>query len=68
MIPYEQAEKILNNHSPDRRSSCLRKNKINAKQYDLTVIVPVYNVEKYLEQCMQSIFNQKIGYSFEQNM
>ena len=24
----------------------------------ITVIVPVYNVEKYLEQCVDSILNQ----------
>ncbi|MBF0780250.1 MULTISPECIES: glycosyltransferase family 2 protein [unclassified Granulicatella] len=28
-------------------------------KYDLTVIVPVYNTEQYLERCLNSIVNQK---------
>ncbi|MFR2209494.1 MAG: glycosyltransferase family 2 protein, partial [Streptococcus salivarius] len=26
--------------------------------YDLTVIIPVYNTEKYLRRCLESIVNQ----------
>ena len=31
----------------------------------LTVIVPSYNFEKYLEECVDSIYNQKLNYGFE---
>jgi glycosyltransferase involved in cell wall biosynthesis len=31
----------------------------------LTVIVPSYNFEKYLEECIDSIYNQKLNYGFE---
>jgi len=62
---YEEAEKILNSHHSDPRSSCLNRNKINKKEYDLTIIVPVYNVEKFLAKCMGSIFNQKTDFSYE---
>ena len=31
----------------------------------LTVIVPSYNFEKYLEECIDSIYNQKITYGFD---
>lgn len=34
-------------------------------QYDLSVVVPVYNGEKYLSQCIESILNQKTKYKFE---
>lgn len=27
--------------------------------YDLTIIIPVYNVEAYIEECLMSIINQK---------
>ncbi len=27
-------------------------------QYDVSVVVPVYNVEKYLPQCIDSVINQ----------
>lgn len=30
-------------------------------EYDLSIVVPVYNTEQYLEQCLQSIFNQTIS-------
>lgn len=29
-----------------------------SKQYPISVIIPVYNVEKYLEQCLDSVMNQ----------
>lgn len=42
------------------------KNVVNDnKQYDLTIIVPCYNVEKYICNCLKSILNQKTKYSFE---
>lgn len=33
--------------------------------YDLSIIVPIYNVEKYLKECLESIKNQQTEYSFE---
>lgn len=33
--------------------------------YDLTIIIPVYNVEEYIEECLLSIINQKTKYCFE---
>lgn len=33
--------------------------------YDLTIIIPVYNVEAYIEECLMSIINQKTKYCFE---
>lgn len=32
---------------------------------NLSIIVPVYNVEKYLEECIESILNQKTQFSYE---
>lgn len=32
--------------------------------YDLQIVVPAYNVKKYLEVCMESILSQKTTYSF----
>ena len=29
--------------------------------YELSVVFPVYNVEKYVAQCLDSIVNQSIG-------
>lgn len=35
------------------------------KNYDLSIIIPIYNVENYLKKCLESIFNQKTKYSYE---
>lgn len=35
------------------------------EEIDLTVIVPTYNAEKYIDKCMESIVNQKTKYNFE---
>lgn len=65
IMPYDQAEKTLNAHAKDPGSSCLRNNQVNEKLFDLSIIVPVYNVEDYLYQCLNSIFNQKTSCSYE---
>ncbi len=61
----EEAERILTEHSLDCGLSPLWKKKIQSPEYDLSIIVPVYNVEKYLDKCMQSILNQKTTYQYQ---
>ena len=60
----EEAENILQKHSPDICSSPVCNNGIHEKRFDLTVIVPIYNVEKYLNMCLDSLRNQKTKYSY----
>ena len=36
------------------------------KQYKFSVIIPIYNVEEYLEDAIKSVINQSIG--FEENI
>lgn len=31
----------------------------------VSVVVPVYNVEKYIERCLDSLVRQKFGYEYE---
>ena len=40
-------------------------NTYTTTKYNLSVIVPVYNVEKYIEQCVESILNQETKYTYE---
>jgi glycosyltransferase involved in cell wall biosynthesis len=39
--------------------------KANECKYDLSLVVPVYNSEKYLERCIKSIVNQKTKFKYE---
>jgi len=32
---------------------------------DVSIIIPAYNVEEYIEQCLESVINQKTKYSYE---
>ena len=39
----------------------LKSGEINMEEKMISVIIPVYNAEKYLEECLDSIVNQTIG-------
>ena len=55
----------LNTIYPDNGKNTLCENKVKDNpRYDVQIIVPVYNVEKYLEECLNSIVNQKTKYKF----
>ena len=46
-----------------RYGSCLRDNDLSHKDdYDLEIIIPAYNVEQYIDQCLQSVLNQRSKY------
>lgn len=48
---------------PDKGNGCLCENAL-CPIADLHIVVPVYNVEKYVCQCLDSIFGQKTSFSF----
>lgn len=58
------AEKYLQTYSPDPGTSPLCRNQIFPPEYDLTVVIPVYNVESYVAECLASVLQQKTQYSF----
>lgn len=63
-ISAKQAEQIITEYSPDRGKSSLCNHMWVQPECDLTMIIPVYNVEKYLNKCLDSIANQKTKYSY----
>ncbi len=62
----KSAYDILNAFSPDPDNSALCENRVcENPKYDLQIIVPVYNTEKYIGECLDSIINQKTVFSFK---
>ena len=60
MMKISEADDLLQNFSPRPLGSSICHNCIdNDPEYDLQIIVPAYNVEKYIKQCLDSIFSQK---------
>lgn len=59
----EQSMNLLNKFHPDVKNSSFTKNQIEPL-YNLQIIVPVYNVEKYILDCIDSILRQETKYSY----
>ena len=62
-IPLEKATQMLNDFSPDSHGDIDANNKITPT-YDLHIIIPCYNVEKYVVDCLESVFSQQTKYSY----
>ena len=58
-LSLEEAEHIMEQRYADKGSTCVKTNTIAAHpEYDLEIIVPVYNAADYLEACIESINGQ----------
>ncbi|KFJ02247.1 glycosyltransferase family 2 protein [Bifidobacterium thermacidophilum] len=57
------AMKILADYTPDPNTTCAANNTLDP-QYDLQIIVPAYNVEMFVAQCLESALRQKTRYSY----
>lgn len=56
----------LEDISPRPVSACSQPAPVTINdQVELSIIVPIYNVEKYVSDCIQSLINQKTTHSFE---
>lgn len=61
----EEAEYFINSLCPDSNISCICNNSVSLNpQYDLQVVIPVYNVEKYVKECVDSVLNQQPRHSY----
>lgn len=57
----ENAREILQNYSLRPEGVCIANNASNIR-YDLHIIIPVYNAEKYIAQCLNSVLLQQSDY------
>lgn len=49
----------------DVHNSCIREKPLDIQfKYDLDIIIPAYNVEKYIRECLDSVVNQKTKYRY----
>lgn len=56
---------FLLNYKQDAGESCIVDNDVlDTPKYDLMIVVPIYNVQKFLVECMDSILNQETQFSF----
>lgn len=62
-IDAHQAIDYINTVHREQECSITAHNAIDMR-YDLMIIVPVYNVAQYLEECIKSILTQHTQYSF----
>ena len=61
-----QARVILQSFSPcPDGHSLVENNVVEPFKYDLQIIVPAYNVEKFLRECVDSILGQDTTYSYK---
>lgn len=57
----EEAYSILNTCSSKPKGTCYTTNKI-VNTYDLQIVIPAYNVEKYIKECLDSVCGQHPKY------
>ena len=61
-----KARNILNSVSPQPTGTGITKNRLQTPyEYDLQIVIPAYNVEKYLRECIDSVLSQKTKYRYK---
>ena len=60
----EQFKAVLETTYPKKKIDFHAENTITDPEFDLQIIVPVYNVEKYINKCVDSLLAQKTKYRY----
>ena len=64
-LSFDEAFKILDYyHHNTIDVNSIKAKHVLAEEYDLHIIIPAYNVEKYIKQCVDSVIKQKTEYSY----
>lgn len=64
---YESALEYLNKLYPNPNNSCIiggKPRSLRDRPADLHIVIPCYNVEKYVDECIQSVLCQATKYSY----
>lgn len=59
----EICRKILNCFQEKPQGQCSRRNRVSI-QYDLHIIIPAYNAEQYILECLNSVIEQKTSFQY----
>ena len=64
-VPIGDYQKEIDNLFTPPEYKCDKGLNYREETLDLSIIIPVYNGEKYLKECLDSIFNNKTKYEYE---
>ena len=59
-----RARSVLDKFSEKPTGTCSASRSFATAEYDLEIIIPVYNSEKYLDECLESVLAQKTRFSY----
>lgn len=60
----EEARKVLEEICP-KPDGTIQADNVTTNEIDLSIIVPAYNVEQFIDQCIESILEQQTKYAYE---
>lgn len=60
-----EARKQLEEIWPKKEVSCVVKERVWNRQYNLQIVIPMHNAAEYVEQCIKSILMQKTKYTYQ---
>jgi glycosyltransferase involved in cell wall biosynthesis len=60
-----EALRKLSEIAPSPGTSALTHNCIGSSDFDLSIIIPAYNSEMWIQECMDSVLSQKTQYSYQ---